>query len=79
MLLVLGAWRHLYRRHPLAYDPLYWGAVFPLGMYSVCTHRLATALELPFLLPLAAAFAWIALAAWALAFGGLVRSLVAHS
>lgn len=32
MLVLLGAWRHLYMRFPLTYDPLYWGAVFPLGM-----------------------------------------------
>ena len=24
---------------PLRYDPLYWGAVFPLGMYAACTWR----------------------------------------
>jgi tellurite resistance protein TehA-like permease len=77
MLLILGAWRHVYRRYRLAYDPLYWGAVFPLGMYSVCTHRLATTLELPFLFPLARAFAWIALAAWGAVFAGLLRSLAA--
>jgi hypothetical protein len=35
MLLVLALWRHVYRRFPLRYDPLYWGAVFPLyGMYA---------------------------------------------
>jgi tellurite resistance protein TehA-like permease len=32
MLVILGIWRHVYRRFPLRYDPLYWGAVFPLGM-----------------------------------------------
>ncbi len=74
MLLILGAWRHVYRRYRLAYDPLYWGAVFPLGMYSVCTHRFAAAMQLPFLMPLATAFAWIAFAAWCATFGGLVRS-----
>jgi tellurite resistance protein TehA-like permease len=79
MLLILGAWRHVYRRYPLAYDPLYWGAVFPLGMYSACTYRLAGALELPFLLPLARAFAWIALAAWIAAFAGLGRAVTRRS
>jgi tellurite resistance protein TehA-like permease len=75
LLVILGAWRHVYRRFRLAYDPLYWGAVFPLGMYSVCTQRLAAALGLPFLSPVARAFAWIALAAWCAAFGGLLRTL----
>jgi len=75
LLVILGAWRHVYRRYRLAYDPLYWGAVFPLGMYSVCTQRLATALELPFLLPVASGFAWIALAAWCATFAGLLRAI----
>src|SRR5262249_52509265 len=41
MLLVLGVWRYLICGVPLAYDPLYWGGVFPLGMYSVSTYHLA--------------------------------------
>ncbi len=76
MLVVLGAWRHLVRRYPLSYDHGYWAAVFPLGMYAVCTHALAAALHLPFLEPLADAFAWVALAAWAATFAGLLRYLV---
>jgi tellurite resistance protein TehA-like permease len=76
MLLVLGAWRYLWRGFPLRYDPLYWGAVFPLGMYSVCTHHLARVLHLPFLLPLSRVFFYAAVAAWLLTFVGLADSLV---
>ena len=28
-------------RFPIRYDPLYWGAVFPLGMYTVATWQMA--------------------------------------
>ncbi|MDE2006733.1 MAG: tellurite resistance/C4-dicarboxylate transporter family protein [Rhodospirillales bacterium] len=75
MLLVLGVWRHIIQRFPLRYDPLYWGAVFPLGMYTVATREMQTALDLPFLAPLPAAMFAAALAAWALAFAGLVWDL----
>jgi tellurite resistance protein TehA-like permease len=75
MLLVLGVWRHVFQRFPLRYDPLYWGAVFPLGMYSVATRQMATALDLPFLGPLPWVMFVAALAAWTLAFAGLLWEL----
>jgi len=71
MLLILGVWRHIYMRFPLTYDPLYWGAIFPLGMYSVATARMGDAFGFDFLWLLADGFALAALAAWALAFGAL--------
>lgn len=76
MLAILAVWRHVYKRFPLRYDPLYWGAVFPLGMYTACTFEMARAMRLDFLLPLPRAFVHVALAAWVLAFVGMVRSLV---
>ncbi|HXH07570.1 MAG TPA: tellurite resistance/C4-dicarboxylate transporter family protein [Vicinamibacterales bacterium] len=75
MLVILGVWRHVYRRFPLRYDPLYWGAVFPLGMYAVSTQRLAEAIDAPVLLVIPRVFAYVALAAWALAMTGLARQL----
>jgi tellurite resistance protein TehA-like permease len=64
MLIVLGAWRHGYQRFPLKYDPLYWGAVFPLGMYTVCTIRLGQALQVPLLNAIAKQFVLVAFVAW---------------
>jgi tellurite resistance protein TehA-like permease len=76
MLVILGIWRHIVRRFPLRYDPLYWGAVFPLGMYTACTYRLAEAIAAPGLLIVPRVFIWVALAAWSLAFFGLLASVV---
>jgi len=75
MLLLLGVWRHGYERFPLRYDPLYWGAVFPLGMYAACTWQFDRAMEFGFLSGLSRAFFYIALAAWAAAFTGMLRNL----
>ena len=79
MLLVLGWWRHVHQRYPLRYDPLYWGLVFPLGMYSACTWQLDRALGLGFLDPLAELFFWGALAAWAVVFAGMLHRLAGRA
>src|SRR3546814_5815789 len=79
MLVALGVWRYLIRGVPFAYDPLYWGGVFPRGMYSVCTYRLAEVLPAPFLMPISTLFMLVALAAWTAALLGLLDSLLASS
>jgi tellurite resistance protein TehA-like permease len=71
MLVVLGIWRHAVRRLPFAYDPLYWGLVFPLGMYSVATWRLVETFDLPFLGWISRGFVVVAIIAWMLTFFGL--------
>jgi tellurite resistance protein TehA-like permease len=78
MLLVLGVWRHVFKRFPLRYDPLYWGAVFPLGMYTVSTFRMAQGMELPFLYFIPKYFVYVALVAWAMTFVGLLFQLGAR-
>ena len=78
MLLILGVWRHVYRRFPLRYDPLYWGAVFPLGMYTACTIRLSGALDAPYLMAIPRVSFLVALSAWILTMLGMVTSIGAQ-
>ena len=63
-LVILGLWRHLY--HHIAFDDglQYWSIVFPLGMYTVATYELATAMHIPFLLIVPRVFVYIALTSW---------------
>ena len=66
------------KRIPLTYDHGYWAAVFPLGMYTVCTLRLAREFGLPFLAPIGEVFAWISLTAWAATAVGLAHRVLAR-
>ena len=75
MLLVLGVWRHVVRRFPLRYDPLYWGAVFPLGMYTAATARLSVAVDASYLLGIPRLTVFVAIGAWTLAFAGMLAHL----
>jgi tellurite resistance protein TehA-like permease len=76
MLVILGIWRHIGRRFPLRYDPLYWGAVFPLGMYTACTFRLSQAIDAPYLIAMARVAVFVALAAWTVTLLGMIANLV---
>jgi tellurite resistance protein TehA-like permease len=76
MLFILALWRHVYRKFPLRYDSLYWGAVFPLGMYAASTVRLSKALNAPFLMAVPRVFIYVALSAWGATMFGLVMRLV---
>lgn len=78
MLVILGVWRHGYKHFSLRYDPLYWGAVFPLGMYTACTIRLSSMITgAGFLMIIPRVFIVIAQAAWIATFVGLIHLLLA--
>jgi len=83
LLLLFGVWKHMVRRAAVAYTPLFWSLVFPLGMYALASLRLSLVMEFPPLAVISAAMIWVALAAWAVTALGLAqqtwRAAAAHS
>jgi len=84
LLVALGVWRHtvggIALPHRLeGYGPRYWGMVFPLGMYTVSTFRLASEAGLEILHVVPRVFVYIAFGAWVVVSIGLVRRVVQWS
>jgi tellurite resistance protein TehA-like permease len=75
LMIAIGVWRHIIRRVPLRYHPSYWALVFPLGMYGVASDRMIDATDLTALDWLPPLVLVVAVAAWALAFAGLVTTI----
>lgn len=76
LFVVFGVWRHLVRKVPLTYSPMYWSMVFPLGMYNVATYRLSLAADYAPLRVIPKFMIWVALSVWACTMLGLIRKLV---
>ncbi len=76
VLLILDIWRHLYKHYPLAYDPMYWSLVFPLGMYTTSTLIFAQAAGLPLMYTISHYFIYAALAAWLVTFIGMIHAII---
>ena len=79
LLFILGFWRHAYKRFPLRYDPQYWGMIFPLGMYTVCTFQLAKAINFDPLLVIPQIFIYIALLGWCVVSFGFISAIFKRS
>lgn len=75
LIIILVIWRHFIKKVPLKYNPEYWGMVFPLGMYTVCTIRLSQAIDLPFLMGISSVFIFFALGAWVIVFVGWIDAI----
>ncbi len=76
LLFILAFWKYIFSRTPFKYSPLYWGMVFPLGMYTACTIKLSQALELPFLINIPKYFIYIAFTAWTIIFVSMIISIL---
>jgi tellurite resistance protein TehA-like permease len=61
--------------HVDATTRMYWGAVFPFGMYAASTEQMIRAMGFDFLEPMPTLFFIIALLAWSLTFLGLLRRI----
>lgn len=76
VMILLGIWRHFIKKIPLKYSSLYWGMVFPLGMYTVCTVKLSHTFDLPYLMSIPSVFLVISFCAWTLVFLSMLYSIV---
>lgn len=63
------------RHGSFSYGPYDWGMVFPIGMYTVCTFQLSRVAGMEFLICIPRITIYAALAAWAIACFGLLRSI----
>jgi tellurite resistance protein TehA-like permease len=75
LLMVVGLWQHYSHHGHLSYEPSFWSAVFPLGMYSVATLLYGRATHIAFMEPIARVMLWISVAAWVLVAGSFLIRL----
>lgn len=64
ILVLMGLWKFFYFKAPFVYQANLWTMVFPLGMYTACTHFLASEMQIWSIKELVEPFLWITVAAW---------------
>jgi tellurite resistance protein TehA-like permease len=74
LLVLFGLWKHGVLGVQLAYTPMLWSLVFPLGMYALASLKLSLASDFAPLQALAGAMVWVAFTAWLATAAGLVRA-----
>lgn len=75
-LAILFVAKHGVARDPIRYSVAEWSVVFPIGMYAAATHVYAVAAPAAYLMSVPRVVIWIAFAAWALAFIGVIRRTI---
>jgi len=64
LLVGLGIWKHWIKKDSLRYEPQLWSLVFPLGMYSAATYKLAVSVELDWMKTISLVVLPLAVSAW---------------
>lgn len=64
LLVMIGLWKHFYRKIPLNYEPSMWSIIFPLGMYTVASYNLGVSIDFKPLVYLSSFMLWVAVLAW---------------
>lgn len=75
LLIILGLWKYIRDREPVAYHPSQWSIVFPLGMYATATTTMARIHGFELLHSVGALFIWVGFGAWTLVAGLALRQM----
>ena len=75
LLFILAYRKYIFHKIQFTYSPLYWGMVFPLGMYTACTFKLSQAIGIPFVAYISKYFIYLAYIAWTIIFVTMLISI----